>query len=181
MLFSTLISSLLVTVVTANPTRRDVTSIKAALDAISRQLVTMNATLNGFNGGAEGTLTALKIQGQAMDLQKDIQSGTSAAKSSGPLNDRDSSTIAFGITDLTGKIYDVLDNIITKKPAFDTAIFGVGSASFLVRSDLQNLKNDTDLFGAAVTEKLVKSVRDVSPLVISAIDFHFDQALKVYA
>ncbi|OAQ60429.1 hydrophobic surface binding protein A domain-containing protein [Pochonia chlamydosporia 170] len=181
MRFFNFIIPFLATAVTANPVPRDVNSINAALDTISKQLVTMNTTLNGFNGGLQGTLTALKIQGQATDLQKAIQAATTAAKSSGPLNDQDSATVAFGITSLTGKIYDVLDNIVAKKPAFDKAILGVGSASFLVKSDLKGLKDATDTFGAALTDKFVKAVKDVSPLVISAIDFHFEQAQKVYA
>ncbi|KAM3503856.1 hypothetical protein MY10362_003935 [Beauveria mimosiformis] len=181
MLFSTLISLLLVTAVTASPTRRDVASISAALDAMSKQMMEINTTLNGFNGGVEGTLTALKIQDQVTDLRKDIQAGTTAATSSSPLNDQDSLTIVLGLTGLTGKVYHVLDNIIAKKPAFDRAILGVGSASFLVKADLQNLKRDTNTFGAAFSEKLVESIKDVAPLLISAIDFHYNQALKVYA
>lgn len=181
MLFSNLVIPLLITVAAASPVRRDANSINAALSTITNQLVTMKTTLDGFNGGVQGTLTALKIQGQATDLQKDIQAAATAAKNSAPLNDQDSSTVAFSITALTTKIYDVLDAIVAKKPAFDKAILGIGSASFLVKSDLKNLKAATDDFGAALTDKFVKAVKDVSPLVISAIDFHFDQALKVYA
>ena len=161
--------------------RRDSANIVAGLTTISEQLTTMNNTLNSFHGGLDSTLVALKIQGEAMDLDADIRTATSVITESAQLNDADSSTVAFAIVSLSSNIYDVLDNIILKKPVFDSAILGIGSASFLVKSDLQYLKKDTDVLGAALTKKFVPGVAQVAPLVISVIDFHFDPALAVYA
>jgi hypothetical protein len=176
-----LLVPVLATAAMASPGRRDAKSINAALDTISKQLTTMNTTLNGFKVGHDVTITALKIQGQAMDLQKDIEAAAAAAKSSALLNDQDSADVALAVTGLTGGIYDVLDNIVLKKAVFDKAILGVGSASCLVKNDMNKFNNATDGFGAALTGKFVKSVKNVAPLVVSAIDFHFERALKVYA
>ncbi|KAK2609364.1 hypothetical protein QQS21_002145 [Conoideocrella luteorostrata] len=181
MLFLPLLLQLLVCVVATTPVRRDGESITAALETISKQLVTVNNTLNTFNGGLAGTKTALQIQGQVVTLQKDIDGATATSSKSAALNDEESASVAVSINSLTHDIFDVLDNITRKKPQFDKAILGIASASFLVKSDLQHLQKATDEFGAALTEKLVKSIKDVAPLLISSIDFRFQRALKVYA
>jgi hypothetical protein len=159
---------------------RDGAQINAAVGAISDQLVTLNGTLNEFEAGLEGTFVALKILQQASDLNTDVETATNVAQESAPLSDADSSSVAFSVVSLSAKVYDVLDNIVAKKPEFDKAILGIGSGSFLVRSNLQTLRNSTSEFGTAVTAKLVESLRDVAPLVIASVDFHFAQALRVY-
>ncbi|KZZ94306.1 Cell wall galactomannoprotein [Moelleriella libera RCEF 2490] len=173
--------SLLATLATATPSRRDATSINASLDKITQSLVALNNTLNTFNGGLVGTFVALQIQNQALGLERDIDAAAGTASQSAPLSDTESASVAFAITALTRNIYDVLDNIVRKKPQFDRAILGIGSASGLVRSDLQNLQSATDKFGAALTEKFVPAVKNLAPLLISAIDHHFEEALKVYS
>ena len=181
MLFlTTILSVLAISPASGFMVPRDANSINAALTTISNQVSTLNATLNTFNGGAAGTLTALKIQGQATDLKNDVDKAASAAQSSSALSDADSASVAYGVVALAPKIYSVLDNIVRKKPAFDTAIVGIGSASGLVKQDLIDLKKATDAFGGNLTGKFVPSVAKVAPLLIGAIDFHFDQALKVY-
>lgn len=161
--------------------RRDGASIVAAFTTISNQLVAMNTTLNSFEGGFNGTLLALQIQAEASSLQSDVSAATTTITQSAALSDVESSTVAYAVVSLSSDIYDVLDNLVAKKPAFDSAILGIASASFLVKSDLQNLKNGTDALGAALTQKLTITVAQVAPLLISAIDFHFNQALTVYA
>lgn len=161
--------------------RGDGASINAGLTTISNQLVKMNSTLNKFQGGLSGTLMALQIQGESLTLESNIKTATTTINKAAPLSDEDSTTIAFAIVSLSHNIYDVLDNLILKKPAFDNAILGVGSASLLVKLDLVNLKKATDTLGTGLTKKLTPKIADVAPLMISAIDHHFDQALTVYA
>ncbi|GAB0135749.1 hypothetical protein EsDP_00004076 [Epichloe bromicola] len=181
LLLSTLMVPLLAVVAAASPLRRDGNGINAALAKISKQLVEMDETLGTFNRGLAGTVIALKIQGQATALQKGIESATSTTKKSAELDKEESTSVAFSVNSLTKNIYRVLDRLVEKKPDFDKAIFGVGSASGLVKQDLQNLQKATGDFGAALTDKFVGDVRSVSPLVVSAINHHFEEALKVYA
>lgn len=181
LLLSTLIVPLLAVVAATSPLRRDSNGINAALAKISKQLVEMEETLGTFNRGLAGTFVALKIQEQATALQRGIESATSTTKKSAELDDKESASVALSVNSLSTKIYRVLDHLVEKKPDFDKAIFGVGSASGLVKQDLQNLQNATDDLGAALTDKFVGTIRSVSPLVVSAIDHHFEEALKVYA
>jgi len=46
------------------------------------------------------------------------------------LDDADSATVAFSVVSLSSNIYNLLDNLVSKKAAFDTAILGIASASF---------------------------------------------------
>ena len=160
---------------------RDVNSITTSLTTISNQLVTMNDTLNQFQGGFNGTLLALQIQVEASTLQNDISSATSAVQQSGALDDADSATVAFSIVALSSNIYAVLNNLVGKKPAFDNAILGIASASSLVESDLQNLKNGTDTLSQALNSKFDASIQHVAPLVVANIDFHFSRTIAIYA
>lgn len=159
---------------------RDVNSITGSLGTISGGLVSMNATLNQFEGGFNGTLLALQIQGEASTLLDDIENATTAAGQSSNLDEADSATVAFAIVALSSNIYEVLANLVDKKGAFDAAILGIGSASALVEYDLKSLKNSTDTLSQALSSKLSTTIQEVAPLVVSDIDFHFDQAIAAY-
>lgn len=172
---------LAISMVHARIGQRDANSITASLTTISNQLVAMNSTLNQFQGGFNGTLLALQIQGEASTLLGDINDATTVTQQSAMLDDADSATVAFSVVSLSSNIYDLLDNLVRKKAAFDTAILGIASASFLVESDLVELKNGTDAFAQALSSKFDAAIKNVAPLVVADIDFHFSQAITVYA
>ena len=160
---------------------RDVNSIIACLTTISTQLIAMNDTLNQFQGGFNGTLLALQIQSEASTLLNNINDATIVAKQSAVFDDSDSATIAFSVVSLSKSIYDILNNLVRKKPVFDTAILGIASASWLVESDMKSLKNGTDMFAQSLSLKFDSAVQYVAPLVVAGIDFHFNQAIASYA
>lgn len=158
----------------------DATSINNAIEAASDQLVKLNGTLNTFQGGLEGTATALRILDESSELNDKVNNATNVAVASEALDGDGSASVANSIVLLSDRVFDVLQIIILKKPQFDRAILGIGSGSFLVKDSLSKLKISTNDFGDAVTAKLVNELADLAPLVISTINFRFDQALKVY-
>ncbi|KAL3458880.1 hydrophobic surface binding protein A-domain-containing protein [Aspergillus heterothallicus] len=160
---------------------RDATPVLSALDTIKNQLYTVSDLVEVFTGGFNGTFAALQIQGETGELGTAINNGVTAIKRIQPLSEADSVEVVNTVVALQSDIFGLLDLLITKKPAFDTAIFGIGSASFLVKLDLQNLRNSTAQLGTAITSKLVAQVQRLAPLITSSIDFHFSQALEVYS
>lgn len=160
---------------------RDAAPVLSSLDAITTQLHSLGGLVQKFNGGGNGTLAALEIQGKTGDLKTTVDNGTTAINKIQPLNESDSAKVVNVVVELQSDIYDLLDLLVEKKPAFDTAILGVGSASFLVKIDLEDLKKSTGLLGSAITEKLVDELKRLAPLVTSDIDFHFAQAIKAFS
>ncbi|KAL2786516.1 hydrophobic surface binding protein A-domain-containing protein [Aspergillus keveii] len=160
---------------------RDATPVLSALDTITNQLHTVGDLVEVFNGGFSGTFAALKIQGETSELGTAINNGVKAIQNIQPLNEADSAQVVTVVVALQSDIYGLLDLLVEKKPAFNTAILGIGSASFLVKIDLQNLRKSTAQLGDAITSKLVDEIQRLAPLITSSIDFHFSQALAVYS
>ncbi|KAL2852032.1 hydrophobic surface binding protein A-domain-containing protein [Aspergillus pseudoustus] len=160
---------------------RDATPVLSALATIKNQLHAVGDLVEVFNGGFNGTFAALQIQGETGELGTAINNGVTAIKRIQPLNQADSAQVVNVVVALQSDIYGLLDLLVEKKPAFDTAIFGIGSASFLVKIDLQTLRNSTTQLGNAITSKLVEDFQRLAPLITSSIDFHFSQALAVYS
>ncbi|KAL2808875.1 hydrophobic surface binding protein A-domain-containing protein [Aspergillus granulosus] len=160
---------------------RDATPVLSALDTIKSQLHTVGDLVEVFTGGFNGTFAALQIQGETGELRTAINNGVAAIKRIQPLNEADSAQVVNVVVALQSDIYNLLDLLVQKKPAFDTAILGIGSASFLVKIDLQILRNSTAQLGNAITSKLVEEFQRLAPLITSSIDFHFSKALAAYA
>ncbi|OJJ06024.1 hypothetical protein ASPVEDRAFT_87347 [Aspergillus versicolor CBS 583.65] len=160
---------------------RDAAPVLSSLDTITGQLHSLGGLVQKFSGGGNGTLAALEIQGKTGDLKTTVDNGTTAIKKIEPLDEGDSSKVVNVVVELQSDIYDLLDLLVDKKPAFDTAILGVGSASFLVKIDLEGLQKSTGQLGEAITSKLVEELKRLAPLVTSDIDFHFAQAIKAFS
>jgi hypothetical protein len=156
-------------------------AIVAGIKNVTNDIVTINSTLNTFNGSLIGTLTALQIQGQAQDLLSGIESTTATANATSVLGQADSITVTNSVTGLQPFVYSLIDNFVARHQAFETAVLGVASATSLVESDLTNIKNATDALGNAIISKLVPEIQKLAPLVTSEIDFHFQRALQVYS
>lgn len=156
-------------------------AIVAGIKDITTQIVTINSTLNTFNGSLIGTITALQIQGQAQDLLTKINSTTATTNATSPLSQADSITVTNSVTGLQPYVYSLLDNFNAHHQAFETAVLGVASATILVESDLTNIKNATDALGDAIITKLTPDIQKLAPLVTSEIDFHFQRSLQVYS
>jgi hypothetical protein len=162
----------------ALPVAAEAAPINNAIMAVSEQLVKLNGTLNTFQGGLEGTVTALKILSESRELDDKVDDATEVATASTALDGDGSASVANSIVVLSDQVFDVLEIIILKKPEFDKAILGVGSGSFLVKHSLTELKTSTTDFGTSVTAKLVKELAELAPLVLSTITFRFDEAFE---
>lgn len=156
-------------------------AILAGVQDITNDMTTMNNTLNTFDGGLVGTLTALQIQGESQSLLSDINNLTATVNATAPLNQKDSVTVTNSVVGLQPYIYSLLDNLDNHHQAFETAILGVASATSLVESDLKNLQNATMALGNAVISKLIPELQSLAPLVTYQIDFHFQRSIQLYS
>lgn len=179
--FSVATAFLAATCVSSQPVKRDASSIVTAIKEIGEQLTTVNGTINEFESGLKGTITALKIHFQSKKVGRLTEDATEITNESEKLNDADSQEVAVSVVDLQPKIFSVLDGIVAKKPQFDKAILGIGSGAFIVRGDLEKLQETTGDFGATLITKLSDKVAGLAPVIIDAIDARFKETLEVYA
>ncbi|TQV92989.1 hydrophobic surface binding protein A domain-containing protein [Cordyceps javanica] len=157
--------------------QRDEKSVIDSISSISEQLTAMNATLDKIQG-ADDAQAAVDFQNQATQLQSNLQTATDSAKSSAAFTGEESSNVAYSVVGITDVTYAVLGKVAVKRDVFNK--LGGSAITDLVRDELQGLQNSTLGFGAALTDKFVKAVQDVAPLLISSLEFHFYQTIQVY-
>jgi len=160
---------------------RSLATISSSIDNIISKIDILSGTVSGFKQGK--LLTALKILGQTGDVGKADDAATECAKASKPLNADDSVTLGVKIlTQLQPKLNDLLDLIVSKKPAFkNVLVLGLLDVSFLVKADLKEQKSKALAFGAAVKAKLDPSFQGLADQTISSISSKFDEAIAAFS
>lgn len=176
-------STLLPLLAIASPVvKRDAASITSAITQIETNINTLNTTLNGFNKGDLFAIAeVLSIQKETDNLGDSITAATNAAKASAPLNDADSGTVAVAVVNLQPQIFSLLNNIQSKKPAFDSAVLGVGSVSPQVKQSLQKQKQLSGDLGKAITAKLTPTYAAFAPTINQQIADAFDKAIATFS
>ncbi|KAF2169361.1 hypothetical protein M409DRAFT_20584 [Zasmidium cellare ATCC 36951] len=166
----------------ASPIARDVNSIVASINTIESNIATLNSTLNTFNkGDLDSGLKVLKIQSQTNTLGDSIDSGTSTAQASEPLNADDSFTVASAVLTLQPQVISLLDNIEQHKPAFDAAILNLVSVTPQVEQDLKNQNASTAAFSDAVVAKLADPYPSLAGTVTGPIFSKFNEAIALFS
>lgn len=160
--------------------KRDAPAVVSAVKTLSDDMVALNQTLNSYEGGLGSAITALKIKSQTDTVKKATESVTDAAKDSGKFNDKGSGSVANSLLALQPNINSVLDNIVSKKGAFEEALLGFISLTWLVKSDLEDLKELSAELGSAVTEKLTPQYAALAPTLNKQIAKAFAEAIKKY-
>lgn len=154
--------------------------ILSSINTISDEVVKLNSTLNGFADNAQITSTALKLQGGASDLLKDIKNGAEEADKVSSLEPADQEKIATAIVPLSEKVVSLINGFVTKKPVFQKALLG-GSADGLVEKDLKDLKEATDSFGQAALKSFSGAPKDKATSILKEIDEHFADAIETFS
>ncbi|RAH79208.1 antigenic cell wall galactomanno protein [Aspergillus japonicus CBS 114.51] len=164
----------------AGLTKRDASSVLAAVTTITTQLTTLNKTVSAYPGGIEGSLSALQIQAETIQLEVDLKAAIVAAKRSANFSDTESLSVAQAFVALEPTIASTLANLVAKKPEFDDGLLGVASLSFLVEWDLEQLSFLSSQLGKAVQEKLSATYATLAPLVLDQIAAAFASAIQAY-
>ncbi|KAB8068865.1 hydrophobic surface binding protein A-domain-containing protein [Aspergillus leporis] len=172
------------TTATAAPTqllKRDAPAVVEAVADIADQMATLNTTVTSYKGGVLGTGTALKIEYESIKLSHVLKDAISTTEDSANFTGDESNKVAAAFIDLQPKISSTLDNIVAKKPQFDTGLLGIGSLSFIVKWNLQQEKELSAELGKAVVDKLAEPYKSIAPLLNDQIAAAFEKALAAYA
>lgn len=161
--------------------KRDGTAVLDAVNTISDAMVTLNTTVTSYKGGFIGTGTALKIEFQSIALSNDLKDAISTTKDSANFTEEESLSVSGAFLDLQPNIFTTLDNIVSKKPQFDTGLLGIGSLSFLVKSNLENQRDLAAELGEEVTVKLTPAYAAIAPALNKQIADKFAEAIAVFA
>lgn len=160
--------------------QRDAASIITALQNIDNGTQQVLADVNAFQGGRDGVNQAVKIQTDSNTLNQIIQNGITAAQATTQLNDADSAAVANAVTKIQPGVFNVLTALTNKKELFSAASLGFDAIP-LVENALTSQRQSTNDFGNNVTAVLSTTIKRVSPLLTTNIDFHFVRALQAFA
>ena len=172
-----LAASLALTLVTASPVqliRRQQDLSSQELDAIrqvSSGLTALNDTLNTFTtNDPVGLFEALKVQLQTSQVSNQLMTAAQTAKNAANFTSDESGQIATAVVNLEPVIFSVLNNIVTHKPAFATAILFIGDISRTVEQNLVQQQQLSKQFSDALTVKLAQPYAGFAPLIAGQID-----------
>ncbi|RMD40942.1 hypothetical protein DV735_g4210, partial [Chaetothyriales sp. CBS 134920] len=144
-------------------------------------VTSLNDTVTEFFPSVPGTLTALKIAALSGDLKRTIDQGTNIVSQSEQLTQDESLPVAVAVISLANEVFSSLNNIVSKKWAFDQAIFGVISATPVVKLLLEALRSSTQEFGTTLTSRLDSSLQSVAPVILTNIDNAFADAIAAFS
>lgn len=176
LLFATIILTHLLPTVTSQATK-----IVDGLHLIQSHIKYTNQLVTYFNGNPQtGTLDAVNIQEEALDLGHAIQYTTSVAHASPNLDEAGSLAVVTAVISLRPDVETLLKNIVAKRPAFDAVVVGLFSVSGQVQQTLTNQKALTQALGYAIAEKLTGAYKTAAPLLLQEFADQFDQAIAAY-
>ncbi|KAL2862545.1 cell wall mannoprotein 1 family protein [Aspergillus lucknowensis] len=161
--------------------KRDAAAVVDAVTTISDATVELNTTVSSYGGGLLGTGTALKIQIQAIGLSNDIKDAISTTQESKNFTTDGSMAVSEAFLDLQPTIASSLDTFVRKKPEIDTGLLGIGSLAFLVKANLENLRDLAGQLGEEVTAKLAPPYNELAPTILQQITDKFDKTIAVYS
>ncbi|KAL4919197.1 hydrophobic surface binding protein A-domain-containing protein [Aspergillus aurantiobrunneus] len=163
-----------------NLIKRDGAAVIDAVNTISESMVTLNSTVTSYQGGILGTVTALKIEFQSVALSNDLRDAIAVTSDSANFTEDESLNVSAAFIDLQPNIFSTLDNIVAKKPQFDTGLLGIGSLAFLVRANLESQRDLAAELGEAVAGKLTPTYAGLAPLLNAQIADKFEEAIAVF-
>ncbi|RDW83569.1 cell wall mannoprotein 1 family protein [Aspergillus mulundensis] len=160
--------------------KRDGAAVISAVNTITESMITLNDTVTSYKGGILGTVTALKIEFQAIALSNDLRDAVSTTKASANFTEEESLNVSAAFLDLQPNIDSTLDNIVRKKPQFDTGLLGIGSLGFLVKANLVTEKDLAAKLGDEVVKRLTATYAGIAPIINAQIQAKFEEAIAAF-
>ncbi|KAL4899484.1 hypothetical protein BDW74DRAFT_110498 [Aspergillus multicolor] len=161
-------------------TKRDGAAVISAVNTITESMTTLNDTVTSYKGGILGTVTALKIEFQAIALNNDLRDAVSVTKASANFTEEESLNVSAAFLDLQPNIDSTLDNIVRKKPQIDNGLLGIGSLGFLVKANLVTERDLAASLGDEVVKRLTKTYSGIAPIINEQIQAKFEEAIAAF-
>lgn len=171
MRFSVLPIALLATTVVA-----DGTSIIAAMTKISGATSKLNTTVADFAGGLIGLAETVPLLIESTTLLRDINDGTKVASSSANLTLDETIAVSGATTNLVQSVQSSLQTIVNTKHKFDQLLV----ISPVILLNLEQQKEATDKFSAAVISKVPAAFQSVAQGLVAPVDVAFNSAITQY-
>ncbi|KAK5988457.1 hypothetical protein PT974_09940 [Cladobotryum mycophilum] len=151
----------------------DGSGIISALATITSDTISLNDTVSSWDGGL---LTLIPIVAASSKLLHDIKEGTIHAKAADPLTFDETISVATATIALATDVGQVVDTLIAAKPKFDKLLV----VSPIILLNLHQEQQATDLFSAAVIEKVPAPLQETAKGLIKPIDDNFNRGIKVF-
>ncbi|KAF7300049.1 Hydrophobic surface binding protein [Mycena kentingensis (nom. inval.)] len=158
---------------------RDAATVKTDITNIAAQVTTLDNNINAFPASG-GTLTAaLAIHNSAVALISTINGATTDATNAGAFSEDDGAEILASVEAIEPTIFDALEQIVVKKPAFQA--LPIGGLPALILQDLTNLKTSTVAFANALIADSPADLVDEATTLRDDIAAAFDTAIAAYS
>ncbi|KAL9110842.1 MAG: hypothetical protein Q9227_004642 [Pyrenula ochraceoflavens] len=150
---------------------RDAATVTSAIASIQSATQKLSTAVKGFNGAAQ----APGVQSASEAVVNAIKSGTKAVQGSGPLSQTDALTLTEPVQNLGSLVQSTVNDVISKKSAFDSA--GVGS---VVLDQLKQQRDASKTFSDTVTSKVPQALQAVAANLASPINNSLNKGVNAY-
>ena len=150
----------------------DYQTVQGDIADIKTRLGELEADAKGIESGSFGIARALKVEDDSVQVHKLLLKTLKDTNASPPFEDH-SIDVGGDFLNMQPKIDSVLEMITEKKD-------NLKELSVVVLASLYQLKQDTDILGKAVVDKLSDDFQQVAPQVVKEIIDSFNKAIAAY-
>ncbi|THU86305.1 hydrophobic surface binding protein [Dendrothele bispora CBS 962.96] len=163
----------------ASPVKRTVAQVETDLKDIATQVNNLDNSIKAFPDSGGSLSSALTIHTAAQKLVTSLNTANTDVKGTTGVTDSDGQTILDLVKNFEPTIIDSLNNIVTKKAAFDA--LPLGGVSSIVKQDLGQLSTATEALETSLISEAPASLKSQAQDIQSSVDAAFAKAQAAYA
>ncbi|KAI9713550.1 MAG: hypothetical protein M1820_000932 [Bogoriella megaspora] len=153
--------------------KRDFITIDNALNSVNSATQTLDTAVKAFDGSIDSLLAVNTDSGNVLTA---IQNANTAVAGTSPVLLAGALAVAGTTTKLVQTVDTTIDDLIDKKPAFDTA--GVTS---LVLSQLQQQSDASNTLGQTIKGKVPLLAKPIADVLNAQISSAFQRGIKAFS
>jgi hypothetical protein len=170
------VTLILAAVSLGTPVKRDADTVGSDIEGLQVQVQTLDTSVNALPSSGGTPAQVLAIHDDVTKLDAAIKSATNDVIATADLTDAQADTINGLLAKLATLVEKALDDLVAKKPAL-----AADDATKIAKSDLQNLKTNSDGFGNAMLVKTPEAKKSDLQKQLSAMDSAFSSAINEYS
>ncbi|THU76919.1 hydrophobic surface binding protein [Dendrothele bispora CBS 962.96] len=163
----------------ASPVKCTVAQVETDLKDIFTQMANLDNSIKAFPDSGGSFSSALSIHTASQKLVSSLNMANTDVKGTTNVTDSDGQTIQDLVKNSEPAIIDALNNIVTKKAAFDN--LPLGGVSFIVKKNLGQLRTATEALETSLFSRTPASLKSQAQEIQSSVDAAFAKAQAAYA
>lgn len=152
--------------------KRDLQTILTAINNVNTAATTLDNDVKAYDGSA-GAIS--KSNTDAASVLSAINTGTTNVRGTSAVSDSDALQIASATETLITTVNNTINDLITKKPTFDSS-----GQSPTVLNDLRQQDTASDALGDAIVSKVPSDVTGIAQSLTAEISASFQRGITAY-